>query len=91
MTKKKSEASNTKVIQALSKISKAIASDLYLEDILKLMVVVTAEVMNSEICSLWILDEKGKELKLRATQAIDKEYIKERCKKFTIKLIRTNE
>ncbi len=68
-------------IKALSKISKAIASDLYLEDILRLIVVVTAEAMNSRICSLWILEEKEKKLKLRATQAIEEEYLKERTLK----------
>ena len=66
-------------IKALSKISKAIASEQYLEDILKLIVAVTAQVMNSKICSLWILEEK--ELKLRATQAIEEEYLKERTLK----------
>ncbi len=81
MKTSKPEVSNIKIIEALTKISKAIASDLYLEDILRLMVVVTAEVMNSKICSLWILEGKKKELKLRATQAIDKEYIKERTLK----------
>ena len=37
-------------IKALAKISKAIVSDLYLEDILRLVVTVTAEVMGSNIC-----------------------------------------
>lgn len=63
-------------IKALTKISKAITSDLYLDDILRLIVAVTAEVMGSNICSLWILDEKNKELNLRATQAISEEYLK---------------
>lgn len=65
-------------INALLEISKAIASGLYLEDILRLIVTVTANVMNSKICSLWILDEKEKRLKLRATQSISAEYLKER-------------
>jgi len=65
-------------IRALTEISKAITSDLYLDDILKLVVTVTAEVMGSKICSLWILDEQQKVLKLRATQTISKEYLKER-------------
>ena len=68
-------------IEAFSTISRAITSDLYLEDILRLIVTVTAGVMNSKICSLWTLDEKGQELKLQATQAIDAEYIKERTLK----------
>ena len=40
------------IIEALSKIGEAITSDLYLEDILKLIVAVTAEVMDSKICTL---------------------------------------
>lgn len=63
-------------IEALSKISKAITSDLYLEDILKLIVTVTAEVMGSKICSLMLLDEKTQELIIRATQSISEEYNK---------------
>ncbi|MFA5336831.1 MAG: histidine kinase, partial [Candidatus Omnitrophota bacterium] len=53
-------------IRALSKISKAIVSDLYLEDILRLIVTVTAETMDSNICSIMIVDEKKKELVIRA-------------------------
>jgi len=63
-------------IKALSKISKAIASDLYLEDILKLIVSVTAEVMDSNICSLMLVDDKTKELVIRATQSVSDEYNK---------------
>jgi signal transduction protein with GAF and PtsI domain len=63
-------------IKALSKISKAIASELYLEDILRLIVAVTAQVMGSNICSLMLLDEKTKELVIRATQSISEEYNK---------------
>jgi signal transduction protein with GAF and PtsI domain len=63
-------------IKALSKISKAIASDLYLEDILRLIVAVTAEVMGSNICSLMLIDEKKNELVIRASQSISEEYNK---------------
>ena len=65
-------------IDTLNKISKAITSDLYLEDVLKLIVTLTANVMRVKICALWILDANRKELKIRATQAISKEYLKER-------------
>ena len=44
-------------INALTKISKAISSDVYLEDILRLIVTVTAEMMDSNICSLMLIDE----------------------------------
>lgn len=63
------------IIEALSKIGEAITSDLYLEDILKLIVAVTAEVMDSKICSLMLLDPKTKELAIKATQSISREYI----------------
>ena len=63
------------IIEALSKIGEAITSDLYLEDILKLIVAVTAEVMDSKICTLMLIDPKKKELLIKATQSISKEYI----------------
>jgi signal transduction protein with GAF and PtsI domain len=70
-----------KTIEALTVISRAITSDRYLEDILRLIVLVTAEVMNSKICSLWLLDEKTQALTIRATQSINREYLKKRSLK----------
>jgi signal transduction protein with GAF and PtsI domain len=70
-----------KTIEALTLISRAITSDQYLEDILRLIVLVTAEVMNSQVCSLWLLDEKTQSLTIRATQSINKEYLKKRSLK----------
>jgi signal transduction protein with GAF and PtsI domain len=69
-----------KYIKAITEISKAITSDQYLEDILKLIVMVTAKVTGVEICSLWLVeeDEKGKRNRLKATQAIDPDYVKDR-------------
>ncbi|MFA4888914.1 MAG: GAF and ANTAR domain-containing protein [Candidatus Omnitrophota bacterium] len=61
-------------IKALSKISKAITSELYLEDILRLIVTVTAEALDSNICSLMLLDEKTNSLVIRATQSMSQEY-----------------
>ena len=69
---------DAKEINALLEISKAIASGLYLEDVLRLIVTVTANVMDSKICSLWILDERDRKLKLKATQSISEEYLRER-------------
>lgn len=62
-------------IEALEEVSRAIVSDLYLEDILKLIVMVTAEVMNSNICSLLLLNEKEGTLEIRATQSVSEEYL----------------
>ncbi len=67
--------STKEIIKALSKISEAITSDLYLEDILKLIVAVTAEVMGSKICSLMLLDPEKNELAIKATQSMSKEYL----------------
>jgi signal transduction protein with GAF and PtsI domain len=68
-------------MKALMDISEAITSDLYLEDILKLIVMVTAKVTGVEICSLWLIDEgeDPKKIRLKATQAIDPDYVKDRA------------
>ncbi len=61
-------------LKALTKISKAIVSDIYLEDILRLIVAVTAEIMSSNICSLMLIDERKNELVIKATQSISEDY-----------------
>ena len=68
-------------IQALTDISRAITSDLYIEDLLKLIVMVTARVINVEICSLWLISESEKppKIRLKATQSIAPEYVKDRA------------
>jgi len=70
-----------KYIKAITDISQAITSDQYLEDILKLIVMVTAKVTGVEICSLWLIDESQnpRMIRLKATQAIDQEYVKDRA------------
>lgn len=72
----KQTVSYAKQLEAISKVSQAITSNLYIEDILKLIVTVTAEVMSSKICSLMLLDEDKKELSIRATQSISESYNK---------------
>ncbi len=68
-------------VEAVSKISEALTSGLYLEDILKLIVTVTANVMKAKICGLWLLDEKAGSLTIAATQSMSREYLKERSLK----------
>jgi len=65
-----------KQIEALSKVANLITSGLYLEELLRLIVQVTAEVMNSKISSLMLLDPQKKELVVRATQSISEAYNK---------------
>ncbi|NLC70256.1 MAG: GAF and ANTAR domain-containing protein, partial [Desulfuromonadaceae bacterium] len=59
----------------LSRISEAITSDLYLDDILKFIVTVTAELFQSKICSLMLLDDSSRELVVKATQSISEDYL----------------
>lgn len=73
--------SEKEYLATLTKISRAITSDLYLEDILKLIVNLTASVMSAKICALWLLDEEKRELRIRATQAMSQEYLKGRALK----------
>lgn len=68
-------------LSTLTKISHAITSDLYLEDILKLIVNLTAGVMDAKICAVWLLDKDNQELTIRATQAMSPEYLKHRALK----------
>ena len=65
-----------KQIEALSKVANLIASGMYLDELLRLIVHVTAEVMNSKISSLMVLDPDKKELVIRATQSISEDYNK---------------
>jgi len=65
-----------KQIELLSKVANLITSGLYLEELLRLVVQITAEMMNSKICSLMLLDPEKKELVVRATQSISESYNK---------------
>ena len=64
------------VIASLTRISEAITSDLYLDDILRLIVNVTAEAMKSKICSLMLIDKSKNELAVKATQSVSDRYNK---------------
>ncbi|MBM3255624.1 MAG: GAF and ANTAR domain-containing protein [Candidatus Omnitrophica bacterium] len=65
-----------KQIEALSKVANLITSGLYLDELLRLIVNVTAQTMNSKICSLMLVDPDKKELVVRATQSISEAYNK---------------
>lgn len=68
-------------IKALMDISQAITSDLFLEDLFKLIVMVTAKVTGVEICSLWLVDENADPpvIRLKATQSFEPVYVKDRA------------
>ncbi len=70
------EETKKKAVQfdSLVKVSQSITSERYLDEILNLIVVVTAEMLNSKICSIMLLDDKGTELSIKATQSLSEDY-----------------
>ncbi|MFH1641203.1 MAG: GAF domain-containing protein [Candidatus Omnitrophota bacterium] len=72
--KKETYKTYLKQIEAFSKIANLLTSGLYLEELLRLVVNVTAEVMNSKICSLMLVDPDKKELIVKVTQSISEAY-----------------
>lgn len=61
-------------LEALAQVSEAVVSARYLDEILQLIVAVTAELMGSKICSLMLLDETKQLLVIKATQALSPAY-----------------
>ncbi|MBN2408065.1 MAG: GAF domain-containing protein [Elusimicrobia bacterium] len=61
-------------IDILSKISSTIISNEYLNEILQLIVTMTAKLMKSKICSIMLLNEKKQELVIAATQSLSDDY-----------------
>ncbi len=58
----------------LYQVSRTVVSDRYLEEVLSLVVGLTAELMGSKICSLMLLDPEKKELVIKATQSLSEAY-----------------
>lgn len=61
-------------IQTLSAVSHTVASDRYADEILQLIVNMTAGLLKSKICSVMLLDEAGAELRITATQSLSEAY-----------------
>ncbi len=62
-------------VQTLSQVSETVASNRLIEDVLQLIVTMTAQMMGSKICSIMLLDQDGKgELRIAATQSLSEEY-----------------
>ncbi|MDA3895608.1 MAG: GAF and ANTAR domain-containing protein [Desulfobacteraceae bacterium] len=79
--KNNGDQTQDKYIKTLMDISRAITSDLFHEDLLKLIVLLTAKMVGAEICSLWLIDENENppKIRLKATQAIEPVYVKDRA------------
>jgi signal transduction protein with GAF and PtsI domain len=67
-------ADKDREINTLTEISKTIVSGIYTEDILHLIVSLTAGLLDSKICSITEYDEKKDELNIIATQSLSNEY-----------------
>jgi hypothetical protein len=63
--KNNEDQTQDKYIKTLMDISRAITSDLFHEDLLKLIVLLTAKMIGAEICSLWLIDENENPPKIR--------------------------
>lgn len=61
-------------IELFHAISQSLVSKRTLEEILQLIVTMSATVMRSKICSLMLLDEEKNELSIKATQALSAGY-----------------
>lgn len=67
-------------IKGLMDISRALTSDRSREGILDLIVRVAAKMTGAAVCSIWLIDEttRPQVMRLRATQAADPDYMKDR-------------
>ncbi len=64
---------------ALSEVTQRMTNSPYLDEILQLLVNLTAQQFNYKVCTVRLIDEAGKELVLRATQATVKAYQRKRA------------
>jgi signal transduction protein with GAF and PtsI domain len=64
----------SKQIETLTQVSRLVAGKSYLEEILRLIVSITADSLDFKICSLMLLDEQKQELAIAATQSLSEDY-----------------
>jgi len=63
-----------KALEALNAVSHTLVQDRYPEEIMQLIVNMTAQMMGSNICSIMLLDDKSRELRVVAAQSLDPRY-----------------
>lgn len=68
-TRRKAQA-----IQTLSAVSHTVTSDRLPDEALQMVVAMTAQLLGSKICSIMLLDDKGEELAIAATQSLSDAY-----------------
>ena len=63
-------------LATLSQVSETVASNRMIEDVLQLIVTMTAQLMSSKICSIMLVDQDSGELRITATQSLSDAYRK---------------
>jgi signal transduction protein with GAF and PtsI domain len=61
-------------LETLSQVSETVASNRLIEDVLQLIVTMTAQLMSSKICSIMLVDQDSGELRITATQSLSDAY-----------------
>lgn len=61
-------------LHSLSEVSQAIASNVYIDEVLHLFVEMTAKTMNYKICTVLLVDQEKGELVMKATQSTNVDY-----------------
>ncbi|MGQ0811201.1 MAG: GAF domain-containing protein [Nitrospiraceae bacterium] len=61
-------------LETLSQVSETVASNRLIDDMLQLIVTMTAQMMSSKICSIMLLDDTTSELRIVATQSLSEQY-----------------
>ncbi len=62
-------------LETLSQVSETVSSPRLIQDVLQLIVTMTAQLMNSKICSIMLLNTvNSEELEIAATQSLSEEY-----------------
>lgn len=61
-------------LETLSQVSDTVTSNRIIDDVLQLIVTMTAQMMGSKICSIMLLDAATGELRIAATQSLSEQY-----------------
>ncbi len=61
-------------LETLSQVSETVTSNRLIDDILQLIVTMTAQMMGSKICSIMLLDQATGELRIVAAQSLSEQY-----------------
>jgi len=64
-----------RALETLSAVSHTLVQDAFPEEIMQMIVRMTAQMMGSNICSVMLLDKNKKELRIVAAQSLDPEYL----------------